>query len=335
MLRYSFFENQLGKDARLGAKFYFLNPQGEVIREGGFNEKIKKPMASVKKVAIALCTLKKIFENEEYSLNDLLKIDDSHFSPGPPWNPLDRYFFIPWETEQNKSLDELITIMLKNSDNTATDVLINYVGGITSVNNFVKDLGIDGYNLTVNSKKLLFDYYEVSGEKSISRTFQCLFEFLSAYNVRPIEKSMVLQEYDSCTPDCMNNLLRLILIEAEKNQKTWLSQASKLVYERMQLCVTADDLVRTGAKKFDMYIKQIGDKNGNFGGVNNDSAYIKFVNGNTLILSIFTCLSPHEFAVRSKIIADITQDILEQNKDCFIDVMDEVAEAFTTRKDCR
>jgi hypothetical protein len=71
-----------------------------------------------------------------------------------------------------------------------------------------------------------------------------------------------------------------------------------------------------------MHIKHIGDKNGNFGGVNNDSAFVKFANGNTLILSIFTCLSSQEFQTRSKIIADLTLNILEQNKDCFIDGCD-------------
>src|SRR5687768_12420809 len=100
MQRYSLFQNQLGNDARLGIKFYFLNPQGDTIREDGFNETAKMPMASVKKVAIALFVLKNIFEKESNSLQDLLKIEDSQFSPGPPWNPLDRYFFAPWNTEQ-------------------------------------------------------------------------------------------------------------------------------------------------------------------------------------------------------------------------------------------
>ena len=114
--------------------------------------------------------------------------------------------------------------------------------------------------------------------------------------------------------------------QSDKNQQTWLSKASKLIYERMQLCVTANDLVRAGSKKFDTHIKQIGDKNGNFGGVNNDSAFVKFANGNTLILSIFTCLSSQEFQSRSKIIADLTQNILEQNKDCFVDIHDQILE---------
>lgn len=324
MLRYSFFQNQLGADGRLGVKYYCLNQQGQVIREGGFNEKVNMPMASVKKVAIALCALKKVFENESYSLQDLLKIENDHFSPGPPWNPLDRYFFAPWNTEQYKSVDELITIMLKNSDNTATDVLIDYVGGIESVNDFVKSLGIEGYHLTVNSKKLLSDYYQFSGEKNINGIFQVLLEFSHAYDLRPTEKSMTLQEQDSCTPDCMSNLLRLIVSESEKNQQTWLSRASRLIYERMQLCVTANDLVRAGSKAFNMYIKQIGDKNGNFGGVNNDSAFVKFANGNTLILSIFTCLSSQAFSARSKVIADLTQDIICQNKDFFIEVHDQI-----------
>jgi len=327
MQRYTFFQNQLGNHAQLGIKFYFLNEQGDLIREGGFNESGKMPMASVKKIAIALCVLKKIFESNDYSLQDTIKIEDNQFSPGPPWNPLDRYFFTPWNTEQSKSVDELITIMLQNSDNTATDVLINYVGGIEAINSFVKDLGIDGYNLTVNSKKLLSDYYQFSGEKTIGGIFQVLFEFSHAYHLRPTEKSMVIQEQDACTPDGMSNLLKLIVIESARNKQTWLSKASQLIYERMQLCVTANDLVRAGSKKFSEHISYIGDKNGNFGGVNNDSAFVKFENGNTLILSIFTCLSSQEFQIRSKIIADLTLHILEQNKDCFINAGDYTLQA--------
>lgn len=141
----------------------------------------------------------------------IIKIKDEDFSAGSPWNVLDRYFFLPWNKETSISINELIMIMLRVSDNTVTDVLIDYVGGIETINLFIQELGIEGYHLSMNSKQLLADYYQFGEQKSMSNICNVLYEFTSAFDVRPTEKSMVLQEKEFCKESSINQLIRLMV----------------------------------------------------------------------------------------------------------------------------
>lgn len=72
--RYDFFQNKLGVGARLAIKLYILDAKGVVIQEDGYNELVSMPMTSVKKVAIALCTLKKVFLKVGRLLKSKMKI---------------------------------------------------------------------------------------------------------------------------------------------------------------------------------------------------------------------------------------------------------------------
>jgi beta-lactamase class A len=273
------------------------------------------PMASTMKVAIALQVLKKVFDEENLRLDDKVKIVNSEFSPGPPWNTLDRYFFTPWETEETKTIDELLTIMLKESDNTATDKLLGLIGGPQAVNDLMSSMGLDGYCLASTTKKLLSDYYGFDSEKSFINILSVCWEFLSAFKMRPTEKSIFTNDHDVCTPEFMANLVSMLVRESKKDESSWLSKAAKLICSKMEQCGTGIDLIRKGASNYSSHIKTIGDKTGSIGGVINDTAFIQFDNDQWMILSIYTCLSPLERSARSAVIADLTQDILTRNLD--------------------
>ena len=93
---------------------------------------------------------------------------------------------------------------------------------------------------------------------------------------------------------------------------------TKVVCECMQLCVTSNNLIRAGTQPFNAHIKLIGDKNGNFGGVNNDSAFIQLENDNWVILSIFTCLSLCEFKHVVRLLQILRKKFLKEIKSIYL-----------------
>lgn len=315
-LDYGSYQNKLGNDARLGISFYLLDKDNKVIKQDGFNNNLKMPMASTMKLAIALQVLKKVFDEKTLTLEDKIKIVNSDFSPGPPWNTLDRYFFAPWTVEETKTIDELLTIMLRESDNTATDKLLGLIGGPQAVNALMSDLGLDGYCLSSTTKKLLSDYYGFNSEKSFFNIINVCWEFsfeFGAMAMRPTEKSLFTNDHDVCTPDFMVNLISMLIRESKNDKSTWLSNAAKLICFKMEQCGTGLDLIRKGASNYSTHIKTIGDKTGSIGGILNDAAFIQFDNDQWMILSIYTCLSPLERTARTRVVADLTQEILSRN----------------------
>lgn len=169
---------------------------------------------------------------------DLIKIKNTDFTPGPPWNSLDRYFFIPWEIEETRTIDELLTLMLRESDNTATDKLLGLIGGVNAVNDFMCSLHLKGY---------------------------------------------------------------------------WLGASAKILFDKMQQCVTGLEMIRKSANHYCSHIKRIGYKTGSIGGIFNDAAFIQFDNDQWMVLSIHTCFSPLEKSARTAVIADLAADILDKN----------------------
>lgn len=308
---YKIHQDKLGENAKLGLCFYLLDREGIVIKEDGFNENVKMLMASTSKVAIALLVLKRIYADNQFELKTKITINNNEFSPGPPSNTLDRYFFIPRTITLSKTVDELLSLMLSESDNTATDVLLNLVGGSSAVNDLMQELHIDGYNLSRSFKQLLADYSEVSVEKHFTNILKILYKSFSVYSMRPNEENFFLSERDTCTAKCMADLLKLI-IQSQKGN-SWLGKAARTICEKMEHCKTGPNMIKKGISQCDLPYDQFGHKTGGLGGIRNDAAFIHLKSGEWAILSIYTCQSPLLLKERDQIIADLTTSILKKH----------------------
>ena len=300
---------KLGDGAKLGVQFYLLDSGGAVLTETGYQPDAMLPMASTKKVAIALAVLKRVFEAKDLDLNTQINIINSQFSAGRPTNTLDRYFFIPWDVTERRTVDQLLTYMLTESDNSSTDVLLELAGGKDKVNQLMKDLNITGHNLSFSSKVLLANYFGTTTDKSFSNICKTLYEFLSAYSLRPTEVSMVQSEIDVCTPKMMADLLKL-LVHALGKKESWIGKAAEVIFTKMEHCLTGNTVIKEGAKDFLPYAKSFGSKQGGLGGIRNDSAFLHLNDGRWVILSIHTCLSGLPLASRDAVIADLSKSLL-------------------------
>lgn len=301
-------KEQLGPDALLGVQYIFLDETGEILAQEGYNENVMLPMASTKKIVIALAILKEVFHTKCLNLDTQLLVKHDFFSPGRPTNSLDRRFFIPWSIGTSKTINQLLDYMLKESDNTATDVLINELGGIHKINEFIReDLKINGFKLSYSSKDLLSFFYNVANNSKIGIALA----FLSAYTIRlEKEQEMVSEELDTCSPFMMAELLRIMIIEYQKGEDTWINKATDIIFRKMEGCRTGDNLIKKGIHSFSNQISRFGSKQGSVGGIRNDTAFMHLKDGRWLVISIHTCLSNLSYQERDSIIADLSHFIL-------------------------
>jgi beta-lactamase class A len=305
-------EELLGEGGRLGVSVYLLNAYGEIEASKTYNDTLCMPMASTCKVAIALTVHYLLWKFEGVSLDTVLTVHRGEFSPGHPSSTLDRYFFNPLASAQQKTIGELIFFMLTESDNTATDKLLQWIGGPSVVNNLMHEYGFEHYNLTRPIKRLLADYYGMSAESTMKGIFQTMHRFLSAYSLNDNEKVMFALDKDSCTPKTMTDFLKFLAHHKNKENEDWLSIAAKHISETMQQCKTGNNMIKKATKNYQHQIEEFGDKSGGLGGIRADIAEILLKDGRLILMSIYTKYSPQELKAREEVIANVASKILNK-----------------------
>lgn len=109
------------------------------------------PLMSVFKIFVAAAVLEKT-EKENTPLNSPIIITPDIIYP--TYSPLrDKIKQYPYQS----SIEELLTYMLAQSDNIATDVLISYLGGIDKLNQFISSAGFPQITIKVNEKQMSED----------------------------------------------------------------------------------------------------------------------------------------------------------------------------------
>ena len=112
-------------------------------------------MSSVVKLPVALTVLRRVDRNES-SMTDSIRIEPSQFSPGH--RPMaDKY-----KEGATLTIAELLRWAVSDSDNTANNVLLHYVGGPSAVNNELRALGV-GDHIRVDR-----DYFGYARDASAS-----------------------------------------------------------------------------------------------------------------------------------------------------------------------
>ena len=105
------------------------------------------PLMSVFKFHIALAVLKKM-EKEGIPLTAVVTLGPSDIDT-KTWSPMYKKYK---SKKITLSYGDLISYMVSQSDNNACNWLINFVGGIQNVNDFIKNLGIDRIQLIETEK---------------------------------------------------------------------------------------------------------------------------------------------------------------------------------------
>lgn len=224
------------------------------------------PMASTFKIPI-LATACKQLEAGEISLDTRVDLRDEDKSLGSGILP---YF----EGGLQPTLRDLLTLMIIISDNTATDICVNLLGGAAAIEGYMRELGLADIYFKWNCKELLRYLFpdevaDLPPEEVIAWSVKhdVLRDGL-AFSKGP--------ENNVSTANAMNKLLHLVFsgLFADDIRAVAFDILSKQQFN-MRL-----------SRFFPLGVK-VAHKTGTIGGIRNDSGIIKIAEDNHVILTIF------------------------------------------------
>jgi beta-lactamase class A len=201
-------------------------------RTVSLNRDVAFPMASTVKVPLAVQLLTRV-DRGELSLDSLIAIRPEDLHPGS--GTLTELFAQPGVV---LSVRNLLELMLRISDNSATDVLLRTAGGGAAVTARVAELGVAGVRADRSTVRLIGDYVGVEGLASDDVTmvdFRRRSEGITDEGRRAALARFLADPRDTATPAGMARLLELI----------WRGQAlsrerSALLLDVMYRCMTGD-----------------------------------------------------------------------------------------------
>ena len=308
-------ERELGTTAELCVSARLIGSQGDLRVQVNFNADQRCPMASIVKIPIGMA-FASIVGRGAASFEDRLEISARIASPGPPRNALDRLYFSPWNIVRRETLDRLFTLMLAESDNTAADAVLRYLGGIHAVRDFLNAIRIDQIHIERTISELLTYYYDLELSRSSGHGFvgvlrktneiaTTIRRMARAYDCRRLkEQRLVENREDCCTPRSMTKLLEMISSDPQYER----------VYSNMRHCLTGKNRIPAGISGHAHLVRSLAHKTGSLGGIANDVGIIEFRSDDVMLVSVMIWKSTVPLALRERKIAEITDAIIAQYK---------------------
>ena len=129
-------EERLGPEAQLGVAISLFDSAGRALSQYDYRADQLFPMASIVKIPIAMALASKVATGAA-AFEDCVQIRSSLATPGPVSNPLDRLYFCPFELSRSDTLSQMLSNMLRYSDNTAADIILRQIGGVTALREYL------------------------------------------------------------------------------------------------------------------------------------------------------------------------------------------------------
>ncbi len=253
-------------------------------------------MASTYKVAIATTVLDRV-DKGELSLDQLVEVPTDMYVAGVV-AIAERF---PYPGVQF-SLANLIYPMITESDNTATDVVLELAGGPAAVTENLRRLGITDFRVDRTVCEILMDFYGLS-----AATPEAVAEAISnnpalvAAQVDP-NPEFEADPRDHATPLAMLQLLLAI------------DGGTAMSPESREFLLGVMSRTRTGAERIKGLLPKgtpVAHKTGTEGGVANDVGYITLPDGRRFALAVFTNSSETSMADRDRAIAEIARALFD------------------------
>ncbi len=307
-------EGTLGPGGRLGVSAALLDPTGAVAARIDYRSGESFPMASVVKIPIAMAVTL-LSDRGQLSFRDQLIASSDSASPGPASNPLDRLFFLPWNSKRSKSIDELFDLMLIDSDNTAADAILARVGGPKVVQAHLEALGIEGIHFTRSLSDLLTHFYDLrlatpgagslQRSASIIRNLCALHPPFTGHPTR--ELGLVESGTDTATPAAMTRLLQLAFSGSRFG----------LLQKTMRACRNGPRRMPRGLQATRIPIASLAHKTGSLGGITNDVGVVALASRFKVAVSVLSYGSSVPLRLREEAIAECIKVIMESLRPIF------------------
>ena len=203
----------------------------ETGRSFYYNKDIRYPMASTFKIPIAVKLLS-LVEKGEITLSDMIKVKKSDLHPGS--GTIAQLLDDPGVI---LSVQNLLELMLLISDNSATDLCLNYVGGSGSVTQKMRDIGIMDIDINRPTYVAIANYLGVisvkEGEPYSDDDVVKELGQLSKEQRKQAAEAFSKDKQDTATPAAMAQLLKKIW-----NKEIISKENSEYLLDIMKRCQT-------------------------------------------------------------------------------------------------
>lgn len=280
-------------DGEVGVAAWRLDGRGPQV---GLNAARPFPMASTYKVAVAAKVLADI-DDGRLALARMVDV------------PLERY--VPSDIIASRfphpgvalSVHNLLELMLTQSDNTATDVLMAEAGGPAAVTGWLRSQGIEGQRVDRDTAELLRDFFDL-GPGPLEQAFAAASQDDPGLLQRgsSAHAPFDTDPRDTSTPQAMARLLeRLFSGEALSPEGTATLAAI------MQRCRTCDARLRARLPAGTV----VADKTGTVGGSVNSVGVVTLPDGARFVIAAFVMASTAPVPERERVIAEATRTVYD------------------------
>lgn len=253
------------------------------------------PMASTFKVAIAGALLAAV-DDGRLSLEQMVSVaPDAHI---PSAIIADRFI----HPGVSLSLANLMELMLTQSDNTATDIVMELAGGPARVTEWVRAQGIENLRVDRDTGALLRDFFELPDGPFL----EALTEAEKA-DPQLVQKGAHPNPHfygdvrDTSTPEAMAGLLTRIF-----NGRALSPRSTELLIGMMQRCRTGEGRLKGRLPAG----TEVAHKTGTIGGTLNDVGVISLPgDAGQLVVAVLIRESGRPFADREQAIAEIARTL--------------------------
>ncbi len=261
----------------------------------GVNADQAFPMASTYKVPIAAKILSDV-DAGTLSLDRMVDVDPALMVPSEVI--ADRFI----HPGVSLSVYNLLELMLTQSDNTATDVLMALAGGPAAVTAWVRGQGVEGLRVDRDTNGLLRDFFDVRGEGSLNEAFEAAVR----QNPKLAERgsgahaAFDRDPRDTTTPQAMAALLTHLFAGQALSPSS-----TEVLAGIMRRCRTCDARLRGRMPAGTV----VADKTGTIGGTVNSVGLVDLPDGSQVVMAVFVKESNAPFADRERVIAEIARSV--------------------------
>ena len=164
------------------------------------------PMASVGKLPMAIRFLQRV-DSGAIRLDSAVTLTRADHRPG-----MSRFFHNVMKEGGGTTIHALLEAMISSSDNTASDYLLSLAGGPAETNRMLREIGLDGIDVSHNEGELILLWAGVNPADSAWTREQAYARMEAAGDTvwRRAEESLVDDPSDAAQPEQMAQLLALL-----------------------------------------------------------------------------------------------------------------------------